>query len=446
MALSLFDNAIYQSLIRDEAVARLFSASAEIRAMLLVEAALARAQAASGLIPETAAAAIERASREVQIDPAALSDATGRNAVPVPALVAEFHREIGAPEHAQYLHWGATSQDIIDTALMLRLRQVIALYQSRLGEVLSCLGKLANDHARLPMAARTYGQVATVTSFGQVAAAWGRPLLAQAQALDALKPGLLTVSLAGAAGTLSVMGDKGPAIRRAMADQLGLADPGAGWHTDRDALAGFSAWATRLTAALAKMGEDLILMSQTGMGEVTMGNAGASSTMPQKSNPVAASLLVTLARFVQAQNTAMQSAIIHRQQRDGAAWILEWMTLPLISAATGQALNVAEAVLDALRPESDAMMRQIDASHGAIFAEALSFALTEQMPRPEAQQAVKKLCREIGPDAPLAQLAARQWPALQLDHVFDPGQQLGAAADEATEFATSVKSYFETTS
>ena len=207
------DSAIYRDLLGDGEIAGLFTDNAELRAMLLVEGALAEAQAAQGLIPAESAEVIARAAREVQLDPAALAAATGRNAVPVPALVAAFRDALAAPEHAQYIHWGATSQDIMDTGLALRLRRVLEILEGRRAATLAALAGLAERHAELPMAARTYGQAATPTSFGAVVAGWGRPLIALRERGDALRPRLLQVSLGGAAGTLAAMGPEGPAVQ-----------------------------------------------------------------------------------------------------------------------------------------------------------------------------------------------------------------------------------------
>lgn len=431
-----YDSAIFRDLFGDAEIARLFTDSADIRAMLLVEGALAKAQGAAGLIPETAAAAIHRASLEVLIDPGALAAETGRNAVVVPALVTAFREAMQAPEHAQYVHWGATSQDIIDTALVLRLRQVLAIFETRMGDVLQALGRLAGDHAELPMVARTYGQAATVTSFGAVAAGWGRPLLRLRGAFGPVRDGVLAVSLAGAAGTLSAMGPAGPQVRARLAGELGLADPGASWHAERDRLTGLAAWITQVAAGLGKIGEDLILLTQSGIEEVRLDAAGASSTMPQKTNPVQPALLVGIARHLVALNGAMQGAALHRQQRDGAAWLTEWLTLPQMCLGLGRALAVAQDLAVSLSPDAARMRAAIDGGGGLIFAEALSFALARHMPRPQAQAEVKALCATARAEAqPLSALAAARWPEFDLASVFDPARQMGTAPDEARAFA-----------
>lgn len=442
MPASPLDSALYRDLFHDAEVAALFTDSAEIRAMMLVEGALARAQAARGLIPEAAADAIHRASLEIQIDPAALAAETGRNAVVVPALVAAFRAEMKAPEHAQYLHWGATSQDIMDTGLILRLRQVLALHEDRLRALVETLGKLAEAHADLPMAGRTYGQIATPTTFGAVIATWGMPLLRHLDRLEELRPRLLRVSLSGAAGTLSTMGEAGPEIRAALADTLHLADPGMSWHSTRDSIAELSGWLAMVSGSLGKMGEDLILMTQTGIGEVSLAQGGGSSTMPQKSNPVAPSLLVALARQNVALNSAIQGAQPHRQQRDGAAWMVEWMSLPQIAMASGRALAAALELTAGIKPNQDAMAGNIDDGLGLIYAEALSFALAQTLPRPEAQAAVKALCAEVrGSGTPLGTLATAKWPEAVTAELFTPKAQLGLAPAEARAFAKAARAY-----
>ncbi|MBV0912701.1 class-II fumarase/aspartase family protein [Anianabacter salinae] len=440
MAASVFDSAIYRDLFRDEETARLFSDTAEVRAMLLVEGALAKAQGAHGMIPETAAKAIHRASLEAQIDPAALAEETGRSAVVVPALVSAFRKEIGAPDHAQYAHWGATSQDIMDTGLVLRLRQVIALYETRLSALLHALADQAEQHEGTPMAARTYMQVASPTSFGAVVAQWGRPLLRLRARLPAVRDALLTVSLSGAAGTLSAMGEDGPKVRARLAEELGLSDPGATWHTERDRLTGFAAWMTDTATALGKMGEDLILLTQSGIGEVTLGQGGGSSTMPQKSNPIQPTLLSALARQTVALNSAMQGAAIHRQQRDGTAWFTEWMTLPQMCMGLGTALTTATDLARTLTANTARMRAGIDDGTGLIHAEALSFALARHMPRPEAQAEVKALCQQVQTSGtPLPDLAAARWPDQDLSALFTPEASLGTAPADARAFARAAR-------
>ncbi len=402
MPASALDSRIYAELFGDPELRRLFGDSADVRAMLLVEGALAKAQGAAGLIPEVSAAAIHRASMEVQVDPASLAGGAGESAVPVPALVSAFRAAMSAPEHANWLHWGATSQDIVDTALALRLRQALAILETRLVRTIRALGDLAGRHAALPMAARTYGQTAVPTSFGAVAAAWGDPLLTQLSTLGSVRHRVAQVSLSGAAGTLSVMGDAGPEVRRGLAQALDLRDPGRSWHTDRSGIAALSAWATQITAALGKFGADLVLLASSDCGEVRLGKSGGSSTMPQKANPVGPSVLGALAAVVGALNGAVQGAAVHRQQRDGAAWMTEWLSLPQMVLMTGKALTLAGDLASDLEPVPEAMKRHLHAGSDTIFAEALSFALARTLPRAEAQAKVGDLSAEATAEQAIA--------------------------------------------
>ena len=430
MPASLAASGLYGQLFNDPDTAALFTDSAELRAMMLVEGSLAKVQGDLGLIPAAAAAFLHRASFELQIDPDGLAAESAINGVPVPALVTAFRKAAQAPAHTDWLHWGATSQDIMDTGLALRLKRLLSLWDDRLIALTKALGQLAETHADLPMAGRTFGQSATPTSFGAVVASWGNPLRRHRTRLDAMTAGLCQVSLSGAAGTMSAMGDQGPQIRAGLADALGLTDPGQSWHSERDSIAAFAAWMAGLTASLGKIGEDLILLTQSGIGEVSISGAGGSSTMPQKQNPVGPSVLVALARQSIGLSATLQGAALHRQQRDGAAWFTEWLTLPQLCISTGRALSLALDLIPRITPNPASMAAGLAADGGLIRAEALTFALTTRMPRPEAAAAVKALAARVrAGQGDLIRLAQAAWPDLTVP------DGLGNAPAEARAFA-----------
>jgi len=441
MSISAFDSTIYRDLFTDRDVAKLFTDTAEIRAMMIVEGALAKAQGALGIIPETAAKAIHRASLELQIDPSALAQETGQNGVPVPALVAAFRKAMEAPEHASYLHWGATSQDIIDTALMLRLRQAVALIEARLDDALDGLGRLAKDHAETPMAARTYGQVAAPSSFGALVASWGRPLLRHKHKLARLSEGFFTLSLSGAAGTSAVWGPQTPALRASLAQGLGLRDPQHSWHAERDEMAEFAAILSGLLGSLGKIGSDLIILTRSEVAELRLPAAGGSSTMPQKQNPVAPSALVALARHGQAMAHVMQGAALHAEARDGAAWFSEWLSLPPLVMAAAKASAISADLAQGIAPEPAAMAARLQDPLGLIRAEELSFALAAHMPRPQAQAAIKALCalaQETGRN--LSDLVAENHPEIADQAQASITSEIGQAGIEARQFSDEVTS------
>ncbi len=436
MAASVFDSPLYAQLFSTAETGRLMSDTAAIRAMLLVEGALAQVQGKQGIIPEISAAAIHRASLEVQIDPGAIAAATGQNGVSVPGLVAAFREDMKAPEHAQYVHWGATSQDILDTGLMLRLRQALVLAEEDLRVVIRALGKKAKAHAHLPMPARTYSQHATPTTWGAVVASWGAPMIDALAELDTLRKHALWVSLSGAAGTASALGPEAGKTRAGLAKALGLRDPERSWHTDRGPILRIADWQGRVMAALAHMAETLVALSGSDIGEVALGSTGASSTMPQKQNPVAPSVMLALHMQFAGLRTTLQSAAVHQHERDGAAWFAEWMVVPQLTLCLAAALQHARELAAQMEPHPMRMHANLDDNLGLIHAEALSFALAEIMPRPKAQKVTKALCLDaLRQGTPLEALARGDYPDLGPD-VFAPTRGIGLAARDALAFAT----------
>ena len=427
MSVTPFDSALYGRAFADADIARLFSDSAEIRAMLLFWGALGPAQAEHGLIPAESGAAIHRAAMEVQIDAASLADATAANGIPVPGLLAAFRAAMQAPEHARWVHHGATTQDVVDTGLALRLRQALTLVEARVEAALDTLAALAEAHAETPMAARTWGQVATPTTFGAVVASWGEALLAARETLPRVRDGVQVVTLHGASGTLSAMGAEGPRIRAALARALSLGDPHHAPHADRHHVRALAGWLADTLAALDKLATDLLLLTRD--GAVGLASGGVSSTMPQKSNPVAPSQIRGLALHGGALAASMRAA--HWDQRDGGAWFAEWLALPQMLTATGRALTLA-AELD-VRPDATLLRAPLDDPSGLVHAEAISFAMPG--PRPAAQAQVKEWVAQVRESGGSLVALSRLDPAL-----FAPQAQWGEAPDHARRFVARARS------
>ncbi len=386
-----FTSAIHGDLFSTPEMRRLLDDGNRVAAMVAVEAALARAEGSAGVIPINAAGAIAQAAKRFQPDLAAIGAGSAAAGVPVPALVAQLRAAVGG-EVAAWVHWGATSQDIVDTALVLVLRDAIAILDRRLGEVADRLAVLARAHRGTVMLARTRLQQAAPTIFGLKLAGWRAPLVRHRRRLAEMSPRLLQVQFGGAAGTLAPLGDKGIAVTEALAGELGLAAPPLPWHTQRDALAEFAGWLSLVTASLGKIGLDVGLMAQSEIGELReTGDAsrGGSSTLPQKANPVSSEMLVTLARHNAGAIATMHHAMLHENERSGMAWSLEWLTLPGMLMATDAALFHAQRIADELVVDEDRMAANIEASGGMALAEAASFALAAHMPRGEAQALVK---------------------------------------------------------
>jgi 3-carboxy-cis,cis-muconate cycloisomerase len=393
MSISPFDSKIFSALFSDADMAALFSDEAVIAAMLRVEVALARVQAKIGVIPTVASREIENGLSHFAPDPQDLSPGTADFGIPLPALLKAARAVIGA-KGRHYLHWGPTSQDIVDTAMVLRLRQAIRLMQGKIAALLDAMATLAGAHARTLMAARARWQQAIPTTLGYKIDLWAEPMRRHLQRLDQIKPRLLVLSLGGAAGTLAAMGDKGPEVAGELAAELDLGLPKTPWHSQRDGVAEFAGWLSMLTGSLGKIGQDLLLMAQSEVAEVRFSTGGGSSTMPQKSNPIGAEALVTFSRLNAGLLAIIHQAQIQEHERGGSGWMLEWLTLPQMIMAAAGALKHAALLFSTIEVNGPQMRANLDQSNGQILAEAAVFALSRHMPKPDAQRLVKHACLE----------------------------------------------------
>jgi len=430
MTVSPFDSQIFGRLFADDEITALFSDEAALRTMVAFEAALARVEAELGIIPDDAADAIERAAAAFRPDMDAIAAGTEATGVPVVALVEQLRATVGG-EAATFVHWGATSQDVIDTGLVLRLHTAFDLISARLGRLIEQLAALAEAHRGTVMAARTRSQQAVPTSFGLKAATWLQSFAHSRDRLIELRPRLLVVQFGGAAGTLSALGDKGIAVMEGLAAELGLAVPVAPWSSQREAMTEFASTLSLLTGAVGKMGQDLMLLAQSEVAEVLPGAGGGSSTMPQKANPVGCEVMVTAARFNAALVSAMHQSLIQEHERGGPGWQLEWATLPQMVVCAGGALKHALAVTRDLKVDAARMRANLDASNGLILAEAAGFALARHIGRKDAQALVKDACREVAATGrPLMDILAGLTDApVDWTSLAEPANYLGATGE-----------------
>lgn len=430
MAVTPLESALLGSILSDPDLPALFSDESLLGEMVAFERALARAEGRVGAIPADAAQAIDRGLEGFCPDPGALAEEAGRAGVPVPALVAALRAKVGG-EAGAYVHWGATSQDVMDTALVLQLRTALGHMEQRLAAVIRALSGLAEGHRGTVMVGRTRAQQAAPTTFGLKAAGWLMPLVRQNRRLAELRPRLLRLSFGGAVGNLAALGDRALAVEGALAEELGLALSPVPWHAERDSLAELASWCGILAGSLGKTAQDVILLSQGEVGEVREGGEGrgGSSTMPNKANPTRAEAVLALARFVGGLSGQTQQTLIHNHERDGAAWQQEWLTIPQIVIGAGAALTHAKALLADLIVDPVRMRRNLDASNGLVLAEAASFALAAHMGRSRAQEMVKKACTEAGKTGRhLVDILQERVPA-PIDWVAlkDPANHVGAA-------------------
>ncbi|HCN62545.1 MAG TPA: 3-carboxy-cis,cis-muconate cycloisomerase [Pseudomonas sp.] len=432
-------NQLFDAYFTGKAMGAVFCDHGRVQAMLDFEAALARAQASTGLIPSSAVAPIEAACRAELYDFEALGLAiasAGNSAIP---LVKALGKQIASvsPEAERYVHLGATSQDVMDSGLVLQLRAALELIEQDLQQLGEVLAQQAQRYATTPLAGRTWLQQATPVTLGMKIAGWLGAVTRSRQRLQALKPRLLSLQFGGASGTLAALGDQALPVAHALAAELKLALPDQPWHTQRDRLVEFGAVLGLVAGSLGKMGRDISLLMQTEAAEVFEPSApgkGGSSTMPHKRNPVGSAVLISAATRVPGLLSTLFSAMPQEHERSLGLWHAEWETLPqiccLVAGALAQALNIAQG----LEVDAQRMAQNLDLTHGLVLAEAVSIELAQRVGRETAHHLLEQCCkravaehrhlRAVLGDEP--EITA-QLSAAELDRLLDPAHYLGQA-------------------
>ncbi|UOE21795.1 3-carboxy-cis,cis-muconate cycloisomerase [Thermobifida halotolerans] len=408
--------------------------AAWLRALLDAEAALARACARAGVIDPAHAEAIGRACSPDNFDPAALGRAATAGGNPVIPLVEELTRLVGG-DAARHVHQGATSQDILDTALMLLARRALAVVLADLRDAGDRLAELASAHRATAMAGRTLLQQALPTTFGAVAANWLGGLDSAAARLDDVAAHRLAAQLGGAAGTLASLGERGPEVVAAFAAELGLAEPALPWHTERGRIAELAGALAQACGAVGKTAGDIVLLAQTEVGEVVEEGppgSGGSSTLPHKRNPVAAVSALACARQAPGLAATLFAAQVQEHQRAAGAWHAEWPAAADLLGVTGSAAAWLRTSLGRLRVVPERMRRNLEATGGLLLAERVTADLTAELGRMDAHALVQRACaRSVAERRSLAdvvteELAGRRTRA-RIDALLDPEDYLGEA-------------------
>ncbi|RON20106.1 3-carboxy-cis,cis-muconate cycloisomerase [Pseudomonas brassicacearum] len=432
-------NQLFDAYFTARDMREVFCDQGRVQAMLDFEAALARAEARVGLIPQTAVASIEAACQAGHYDFAALGEAiatAGNSAIP---LVKALGKQIAASdaEAERYVHLGATSQDVMDTGLVLQLRQALALIESDLAQLGDTLATQAKRYVATPLAGRTWLQHATPVTLGMKIAGWLGAVTRSRQRLQELKPRLLVLQFGGASGTLAALGAQAMPIAEALAGELQLSLPDQPWHTQRDRLVEFGSVLGLIAGSLGKLGRDISLLMQTEAGEVFEPSApgkGGSSTMPHKRNPVGAAVLIGAATRVPGLLSTLFSAMPQEHERSLGLWHAEWETLPEICCLVSGSLKQALLVAQGLEVDAARMARNLDLTQGLVLAEAVSIVLAQRVGRDTAHHLLERCCkravaeqrhlRAVLGDEP--QVTA-ELSAAELDHLLDPAHYLGQA-------------------
>lgn len=427
---------LFGALDGDPAVDQASSDAALVRAMLDVEAALARAVTGAGLVPASAADAVEHAAASLDPDPDDLGSRSVEGGNPVIPLVRDLVAAV--PQEARgAVHYGATSQDVLDTALQLVAKRATGPVLGHLAAAGDAAARLAAAHRDTPAVARTLGQPAVPTTFGLRAAGWLAGLDAAWSRLGEVRRSGLAAQLGGAAGTLAAYGAAGPGVATRLAADLGLTDPAMPWHTERSRVHALGAALGSATAACGKVATDVVLLAQPEVAEVAEGRPGGSSAMPHKRNPTGSVLVVAAARRAPGLVATLLAGGMHELERATGSWHAEWSPLrDLLRLAGGAAARTA-AVLDGLDVDGAAMRRNLDAAGPGVLSEALAGRLLPLLGRTAAQDAVRRAIEAApggGADLAAALRDADQRVAATMTEdeivgLLDPAGYTGAAGE-----------------
>ena len=439
MTSTVFDSRLFRDMFGTAEMRAIFDDAALVGRYVEAERALARAQARCGVIPREAAIAIDRAGRELTIDFDRLRRETEIVGYPILPLVHQLAEAAGEAAGG-FVHWGATTQDIMDTANVLQVRAALELVERDLATLAGILAGLAGKYRNTPMAGRTHLQQALPITFGYKAAIWLAGIERHRERLSQLRPRVLVGEFSGAAGTLASVGADGLEMQRLFCEELELDQPAITWHVARDGLAETVALLGLITGSLAKIATDVMLMMATEFGEVSepfVPGRGASSTMPQKRNPISSELILAAAKAVRQHVATMLDGMIHDFERATGPWHLEWIALPESFLLTGSALANANFMLGGLVVHEQRMRRNLDLTGGLIVAEAVMMAAAPKLGRQHAHDLVYDACRQAiegggrladilaGRPEVVAALGGRE----AIERCCDPANYLGLAGE-----------------
>lgn len=429
------DSPILGTLYGSDAMRAVFDETTYFQRMLDVEAALARVQSRLGIIPEDAADAIVAAARVENLRAEDLAASARNVGYPVVGLVNGLSKAAGAA--GAWTHWGATTQDIMDTATVLQVRDGLDLIESELRSILTALTAQADRHRNTVMAGRTHLQQALPITFGLKCAVWAMPFLSHLDRLRQLRQRVQVVEFAGAAGTLASLGDQGIAIMQALATELRLGAPLAPWHVCRDAVAEAVNVLGLICGTLAKIATDVILLAQTEVGEVAepyVAGRGQSSTMPQKRNPIASEYILAASRMVHGLVPVMLGAMAQDHERATGPWQAEALALPQAFVLTHGALLHTRAIAEGLVVDPDRMKANLGLTHGLIVSEAVMMGLAPVLGRNEAHHVVKHACDlALSENISLADALGRdptvtaRLDRAAIERLIDPANYLGSS-------------------
>ncbi|WP_441229737.1 class-II fumarase/aspartase family protein [Tardiphaga sp. 215_C5_N2_1] len=395
MGSTVFDSVLFRDMFGTAEMRAVFADEALVGRYIEAEVALARAQARLGVVPKEAAQAIEAAAKSIRIDFDKLRAETEIVGYPILPLVHQLSEAAG--EAGRYVHWGATTQDIMDTANVLQIRAALQIVTRDLCEVRDILATMAKKYRDTPMAGRTHLQQALPVTFGYKAAVWLSSIDRHIERIDQALPRILLGEFSGAAGTLASVGEGGLEMQKLFCEELGLHQPSITWHVARDGIAEAVTLLGLITGTLGKIATDVMLLSSSEFGEVSepfVPGRGASSTMPQKRNAISSELMLAAAKAVRQHVATMLDGMIHDLERATGPWHLEWVSLPESFLLTASSLANAKFMLAGLVVHEKRMLENLDLTRGLIVAEAVMMAAAPKLGRQHAHDVVYDACRK----------------------------------------------------
>ncbi|WP_025121598.1 MULTISPECIES: 3-carboxy-cis,cis-muconate cycloisomerase [unclassified Serratia (in: enterobacteria)] len=446
MASNVLDSILFRDSFGTPEMRAIFDDRELVRKYVEVEIALAKAQAACGVIPQEAADEISTSCNADTLDFELLRNETEIVGYPILPLVHQIAKQAG--NSGGYVHWGATTQDIMDTAVVLQIRDAFELIETDIDQLRNTLADMALRYRTTPMAGRTHLQQALPITFGYKAAIWLNMFDRHAERLAQARPRVLVGQFAGAAGTLASLGDKGLEVQQAMMQELGLGTPVSTWHVARDGFAEAVNLLGLITGSLGKIAFDVMLMASNEYGELYepfVKGRGASSTMPQKRNPISSELMLACAKGVRQQAGLMLDAMVQDLERATGPWHAEWIAIPESFVLSAGALKQAKFMLGGLIVDEAAMARNLNMTKGLIVAEAVMMGLAPYIGRQDAHDVVYDACRIVNENGgnladvlnAMPAITSRLEPGL-IKQLTDPANYLGMApqmVDRAVKYS-----------
>lgn len=444
MSSGIFDSVLFKNSFGTEEMRKVFSDESLVQKWLDVEAALARAEARLGIIPQEAAEEINKKADVKYMDLVQMGEEIQNTSHPIVPLIRQLSNACDK-DYGQYVHWGATTQDIMDSANVLQLKEACELIAQYMTSIRVELLRLVKEHRSTVLAGRTHGQHALPVTFGYKAAVWLEEMNRHVERLEQLKERLLIGQFSGAVGTLASIPKDGLKLQEYIMEELGLKLPNVSWHASRDNLAEFASFLGLVTGTVGKIANEVVHLQKTEFGELEepfkMGKVG-SSTMPHKRNPSKTQNIVTVSRLLRHEIAAFFEAMIHQHERDMISWQMEWKLLPEACLLASAALSSTVTVLQGLIVNADRMKRNLDLTNGLIISEAVMLQLGEYIGRQKAHDVVYEACMKAYEDnVPLLDLLKQHDEIMehlteqQLEEIFQIDKYVGYSVQYADRVA-----------